>query len=616
MQNMIRSSLILLCFLCVTPINAQSVEPIGAINAETFRPALDREGIIDVESAEVRSHMDYDLGIYMWYANRPLLLVQRADTTQRVSELVKDRIGLSLMGSVSLAEWLELGLELPFMLYQTGETNIPRLPSDLNLARFSNGGVFGLGDIRFMPKVGILHQDRHGINLSLNFNIGLPTAQPTNEYLGHIGLWTEPTLAISRAGQNGFKWAFNVGAVFRETYQAVNLDIGNDITTRLGMSYNLYPKTKIPLGFDVSTRLNLQYAPNFAEAESVHENAWEVNGGIHYDWNNNVQLNVGAGTALITGPGTPDFRIFGGLRFAPENRPNCPDRDGDYVCDIDDACPDQSGAISANGCPQKDTDNDGVWDVDDKCPEDFGKDKHAGCPLEDMDLDGISNLEDMCPKQSGPNANRGCPADDRDGDLIIDAKDACPEIPGPELLNGCPDTDGDGIADNLDKCPEEPEVINEFEDDDGCPDEGAEEKTDLTPGKIELKETVFFRSGSSTIKDESHGLLNQVAQTLINHKEIKRVRIEGHTDSRGDAEQNKALSKKRARSVLRYLIRKGVDRSRLRHVGYGEEKPLESNYTWQGRASNRRVEFFIVEYEQQLYLNTPQTKSNELKRPD
>jgi len=70
--------------------------------------------------------------------------------------------------------------------------------------------------------------------------------------------------------------------------------------------------------------------------------------------------------------------------------------------------------------------------------------------------------------------------------------------------------------------------------------------------------------------------------------------IEGHTDSTGSAAHNKKLSESRAQSVIEVLATDGVDRTRLTHKGWGEDKPIQTNSTAEGRAQNRRVEVHIA----------------------
>ncbi len=75
------------------------------------------------------------------------------------------------------------------------------------------------------------------------------------------------------------------------------------------------------------------------------------------------------------------------------------------------------------------------------------------------------------------------------------------------------------------------------------------------------------------------------------------VFIEGHTDGTGDVEYNLMLSTRRARTVLRYLLKRGVEDSRMLAKGLGMSMPVANNTTEEGRAKNRRVEFILVKDE-------------------
>ncbi|MPN08186.1 hypothetical protein SDC9_155467 [bioreactor metagenome] len=74
------------------------------------------------------------------------------------------------------------------------------------------------------------------------------------------------------------------------------------------------------------------------------------------------------------------------------------------------------------------------------------------------------------------------------------------------------------------------------------------------------------------------------------------VKINGHTDNKGDKKYNQDLSEKRAKGVYDYMVKKGVDKSRLSYQGFGMDKPIADNKTEEGRSQNRRVEFEIINY--------------------
>lgn len=104
---------------------------------------------------------------------------------------------------------------------------------------------------------------------------------------------------------------------------------------------------------------------------------------------------------------------------------------------------------------------------------------------------------------------------------------------------------------------------------------------------------VIFKSNSDELDASSNESLDQAVKTLQTNPDV-RVIVAGHTDSRGDARYNLALSEKRARIVRDYLIARGVESSRLSARGYGETEPVASNETATGRAMNRRVELRIL----------------------
>ena len=130
-----------------------------------------------------------------------------------------------------------------------------------------------------------------------------------------------------------------------------------------------------------------------------------------------------------------------------------------------------NASINVEATEEEDRDGDGVADEADACPDEPGTETADGCP--DRDRDGIPNAEDACPDDAGLPEGDGCPVSregDRDGDGLLDEADACPDEAG-LLLTGCPDADGDAIPNDLDACPEEPGAPGAPEGD-GCPTPG------------------------------------------------------------------------------------------------------------------------------------------------
>jgi OOP family OmpA-OmpF porin len=195
--------------------------------------------------------------------------------------------------------------------------------------------------------------------------------------------------------------------------------------------------------------------------------------------------------------------------------------------------------------------------------------------------DETPKAEPQCPSYGEVPAGvavdaEGCPLDS-DADGVPDYRDQCPGTPAGVAVDakGCPlDSDGDGVPDYRDQCPNTPAgtEVNAL----GCPESL-------------VLDGVNFEFDSAQLTPEARQELNTVAERLANNSGV-RVSIEGHTDSVGSAAYNKELSQQRAESVASYLQQSGVQANRMRAIGYGEERPIATNDTDEGRAENRRVE--------------------------
>ncbi|TAK28600.1 MAG: hypothetical protein EPO40_13215 [Myxococcaceae bacterium] len=285
------------------------------------------------------------------------------------------------------------------------------------------------------------------------------------------------------------------------------------------------------------------------------------------------------------------------------------DRDHDGVVDPGDLCPDVPAGDhpdpARSGCPQGDGDADGCFDRDDRCPDVPAGDRpdpaRCGCPVPDADRDGILDPDDACPTlAAGPTPDperRGCPDNDQDGDRVTDHADACPTVPmgaHPDAARpGCPspDRDGDAVPDAVDACPDRPGAPSTRRGRNGCPGLVRVER-----GMIRILRPVFFGNNSDVILRRSDAVLAAVADALRADPTLARVAVEGHTDDVADDTFNQRLSERRATSVLRDLVRRGVAEGRLESHGFGETRPVAPVRTRAARAMNRRVEFRIVSF--------------------
>ena len=127
----------------------------------------------------------------------------------------------------------------------------------------------------------------------------------------------------------------------------------------------------------------------------------------------------------------------------------------------------------------------------------------------------------------------------------------------------------------------------------------AAERSVITPDDCETRMSVisqtgaiYFKTGSAELDRESEPLLNSGADIASRCQSIK-IDVEGHTDSIGQKASNRQLSEQRAKSVVDYLVRKGVNPALIRSAGYGDTRPVAANDSEANRAKNRRIEFKV-----------------------
>ncbi len=141
------------------------------------------------------------------------------------------------------------------------------------------------------------------------------------------------------------------------------------------------------------------------------------------------------------------------------------------------------------------------------------------------------------------------------------------------------DNDNDGIPNTIDQCRDT--ASNITVDNKGCA---------LFSGTLE---GVNFPSNSAKLTNTATYILNGVSHTLAQHPDTN-ILVIAHTDSNGNSDQNQLLSEERAKTVVNYLARKGIPYSQMSARAYGERKPISTNSTADGRASNRRIELFAT----------------------
>ncbi len=115
----------------------------------------------------------------------------------------------------------------------------------------------------------------------------------------------------------------------------------------------------------------------------------------------------------------------------------------------------------------------------------------------------------------------------------------------------------------------------------------------MKKGSVVILRNVFFDLDKYSLRQESNTELNRLIKILKENPEL-RIEVSGHTDSQGTDAYNLTLSNNRAGAVVDYLIKGGINKSRLEYRGGGEREPIDTNKTKEGRQNNRRVQFMVL----------------------
>lgn len=557
-----------------------------------FEPAERGSQWFVLESLDLRGHFRPGIGATFDYAYRPLVITESSGKIRSdlVSHIVTTHIGLTQI----LFDRVRVGGDAPIVHYTDGEGGAVR-----GVAYAPPADRQTIGDARLTVDVRLFGRHDGPLTMAAGARLWIPTGSTTS-YLGEGSTRLGPRFLA--AGASGlFVYAAQLGATFST---ADPKTLGDTPVVGQVLTYGASAGMRAEEG-RVVVGPEIYGSSVLTEPFATHTSPLELLLGGHVSVGG-FRFGTGVGTGLVGGVGAAQLRLLASIEWSPEI---VVDTDGDNIPDSLDACKTVKGPWSSDpetrGCPSVatlDTDGDGIPDTEDACMDVQGirtNDKRTnGCV--DRDGDGLMDPLDHCPFEAGPPSKdpeqNGCPPRDQDQDGILDEVDACPDVPGDAAHKGCPppppptDRDGDGVLDPDDACPDDPgDADPNDRRRNGCP------AAFVRGDQIRTLDQVKFKAGSALIETgkDSEAVLEAVLAILKAHPEMTKVRIEGHTDNRGDVRGNKALSEARAASVAKWLALHGIEKKRLESKGFGIERPIDSNDTEEGRRVNRRVEIHI-----------------------
>jgi hypothetical protein len=338
----------------------------------------------------------------------------------------------SIVGQVFSARLLA-GVTLPGNIRL--ELQAPYYPS------IEIGGVprAGPGDVQASASIPIPLNGP--IALALRPQVAIPTAE-TDLYISDG--FSGGLVAIASGEAAPLVWQSELGTNLGTTsclegegaHCEGGIFLGREIIGGFGVGYPVHAKATV--GAEMITRVGIA-----GGGPSFTKNPTDIHGYALLGDGSGLMASVAAGTGVVAGVGSPDWRLAVSIGWRDSGTP--PDSDGDGVLNATDQClnepEDLDGYQDTDGCPDDDNDGDGVPDSSDRCPnkkEDLdGTDDSDGCPEYDNDGDRVLDVDDACPNRYGNPQAGGCP--DRDKDGVRDSTDQCPHTFGTKKAKGCPE---------------------------------------------------------------------------------------------------------------------------------------------------------------------------------
>ncbi len=539
------------------------------IKLNRFNPAVRAKDGFAINRPDDQGHLQFGAQVVVDYANDPLVyeLRQGSRSSEKYS-IIRHQMTGNLVLSLGLWDRLILFGGMPVDFMQKGDT----LPASVGL----RADGFGVSDPWFGARLRLVgdNDDIGSIALQVTGTAPLATKLDDNkQFQGESQMTAHPEL-LAELRPGGVLLTLNAGARIRKERQIDNLNIGNEVTGGLGITVPIVKAENVQL----NVHGEVYGASTIKDFGTRETSPVEAIGGLKvhtHGW----AFGAAAGPGTQRGIGAPDVRVIGMIGYMGEKKKEAPkkeepkDSDGDGLLDNEDQCPmdpeDMDQFEDENGCPDLDNDQDGVLDVNDGAPLDpedkDGFEDQDGVPDPDNDKDGILDAQDKCPNE----------AEDKDG---FEDEDGCPDL----------DNDQDGVPDTEDECP----TVPGKPEDKGCLKNA---KIDTATGTIMILQRIEYATNKDTILGRSEPVLEDVKTIMVTNPQIKKIRVEGHTDNKGKDAKNMDLSRRRARSVIRWLTAHGIDAARLESWGCGENIPRDTNDTNDGRQVNRRVEFHIID---------------------
>jgi len=385
----------IVAFVVTNTASSAPPDPVPSLDLRGFRPSTDPGAGLYNEPVLPPEHGDGNVGLSVSYAYKPVWL--KEFNTGEEFYVIKHQLTGDLFGNIGVWGRLSLGVDLPFVLEQSGDKQTDRI---IEVLGPTNIPARAFGDVAFNAKVVLVPPTSGklgGFALAFHNQFTVPTGDPasflgeghvtnTSRFLAEIRFLV---LALHLAGGVKFR-------AERERYLCANVPIGpkedpckqifqHELPFSFGLSFRPQALGIDPKGrwtFLLEGQGHQPLYPAFPFKKNTLMTALEVGTGARLAFGDGYLMG-----GVAWGPygmGSGQLRAMLTLGYAPRER----DEDGDGIPDEDDQCrelrEDKDGFEDQDGCPDGDNDNDAVPDEDDKCPtkkeDEDGIEDDDGCP--------------------------------------------------------------------------------------------------------------------------------------------------------------------------------------------------------------------------------------------
>jgi len=529
---------------------------------ENYKPSPFSNDATAFLGAGMMEHLSFGLGLSFTYERNPIQLFDTA--TDRVTRtVVGDHLTADLLLSLGLFEWVDLGIALPAIMFQSGDgwNDKDGLPKG------------SLGDLRFAARARLFRTEDRFFSLAFVPVLTFPTGQALHDLSGSDGVTFSPTVVAELSS----RWAGGgINLFYRLTQNDTTIGpvhIADQVGIRLQATAFAIPEM---LSFTAEISAATTAGKTFGKkAESP------VEALLSARWRYepiNLSLTAGGGAGIVKGFAAPEMRFFLGLSWTLPREEKSPSSEPE-------TSPVAGPAAAGTPAPAEPPKTEATPPAETKEPAPTST---AVTPTPEQKPKVVEIGAPATEKREEPHPTPAQPVEKK-------TTPQPPQTPAPkpaekQTTTPQPTTPAPSAPQSTPAAPakQQPPATPPAPKQPSTPPAPAPKKPEPKTG-TPMAEVIYFKENSTEITDDSRVKLEKINLLLSTNYTLK-VRIEGHADRTEKPE----LGLKRAQAIKLWLVDRDIQSSRIQTKGIGADEPVASSDVEADRARNRRVVFYVL----------------------